>query len=477
MRRVQALVYVLLVGIILGLIGVINEAYVKEQVNWYWTMRPYRVANFDHYVLNPEAERALKPGDAFPGMRQGLPRDGRRAGGRVHDGIAGEEKGRVTMQMRRPQHKVMIAKPFAVSKFDVTFDDWDACVAAGGCPGQRSDAGWDGASQPVINVSWDDARQYVAWLSRMTGKTYRLLTEAEWEYAARAGTQTAYSWGDEIGKGNANCRRCGSQWDGRQTSPVGSFKPNAFGLYDMHGNVWEWVEDCYPRQLQWGAARTARRGQQVAIAVAVSSAAVPGTSVLSTSARPPASGTPPTSGATTWASGSGGRLPLEPVRSRVGRARPERPEPSMMSTVGARVTGGPIPRRRLSRHAQGNGRRRFPSSAPEPVQGGKQARLMQCMNPEWHVSRRYAPRAEGSVWVWIRQALATAANGRFRRISPVAAHSGDRLLSEPTAGTQPCRRDRLFMPRSRPPQSPSRTARWVGREHSHQPALKISKQS
>jgi formylglycine-generating enzyme required for sulfatase activity len=79
----------------------------------------------------------------------------------------------------------------------------------------------------------------------MTGKPYRLLSEAEWEYAARAGTQTAYSWGEKIGKGNANCNGCGSQWDNMQPAPVGSFAPNAFGLNDMHGNVWEWVEDCY----------------------------------------------------------------------------------------------------------------------------------------------------------------------------------------------------------------------------------------
>src|SRR5262249_31617263 len=87
--------------------------------------------------------------------------------------------------------------------------------------------------------------QYVEWFSKMTGQHYRLLTEAEWEYAARAGTTTAYYWGDEIGKGNANCNGCGSQWDNRETSPVGSFKPNAFGLYDMAGNVRQWVEDCY----------------------------------------------------------------------------------------------------------------------------------------------------------------------------------------------------------------------------------------
>jgi formylglycine-generating enzyme required for sulfatase activity len=85
----------------------------------------------------------------------------------------------------------------------------------------------------------------VLWLSKMTGRPYRLLTEAEWEYAARAGSTTAYFWGDDIGKGNANCSGCGSQWDNRQTSPVEAFKPNAFGLHDMAGNVWQWVQDCY----------------------------------------------------------------------------------------------------------------------------------------------------------------------------------------------------------------------------------------
>jgi formylglycine-generating enzyme required for sulfatase activity len=94
-----------------------------------------------------------------------------------------------------------------------------------------------------MNVSWDDAKQYVAWIAKLTGKPYRLLTEAEWEYAARAGTTTTYSWGNDIGQGNANCDGCGSQWDNKQTAPVGSFKPNAFGLYDMHGNVWGWCED------------------------------------------------------------------------------------------------------------------------------------------------------------------------------------------------------------------------------------------
>ncbi len=96
-----------------------------------------------------------------------------------------------------------------------------------------------------MNVSWEDAQSYVRWLSGKTGKPYRLLSESEWEYVARAGTETAYSWGDHIGENRANCDGCGSQWDGKQTAPVGSFAANGWGLYDMHGNVREWVEDCY----------------------------------------------------------------------------------------------------------------------------------------------------------------------------------------------------------------------------------------
>ena len=146
----------------------------------------------------------------------------------------------------RPRHEVRIGEPFAVGKYEVTFAQWDACVAGGGCRGYRpDDRGWGRGDRPVINVNWEDARGYVEWISRRTGEEYRLLSEAEWEYVARAGTTTRYWWGEEIGKARANCDGCGSRWDDDRTGPVGSFRANEFGVYDMHGNVWEWVEDCW----------------------------------------------------------------------------------------------------------------------------------------------------------------------------------------------------------------------------------------
>ena len=146
----------------------------------------------------------------------------------------------------KPVREVRIVAPFALSAREVTFAEWDACVSAGGCGGHRpDDRGWGRGDRPVINVSWDDARSYVSWLSRRTGERYRLPSESEWEYAARAGSTSKYSWGNEVGRNRANCNGCGSRWDGQRTAPVGSFAPNAFGLYDMHGNVYEWVEDCW----------------------------------------------------------------------------------------------------------------------------------------------------------------------------------------------------------------------------------------
>ncbi|MES3022145.1 MAG: SUMF1/EgtB/PvdO family nonheme iron enzyme [Pseudomonadota bacterium] len=145
-----------------------------------------------------------------------------------------------------PQHRVSIANELAVGRYAITFEQWDACVAGGGCGGYRpSDEGWGRQRRPVINVSWDDAQLYLKWLGKKTGKAYRLLSEAEWEYAARAGTTTARYWGPDVGVGNMNCTYCDSRLAEKdRTAPVGSFAPNRFGLYDMLGNVAQWTEDC-----------------------------------------------------------------------------------------------------------------------------------------------------------------------------------------------------------------------------------------
>jgi formylglycine-generating enzyme required for sulfatase activity len=164
------------------------------------------------------------------------------------------EKGRDNNE--GPQRKVAIRQPFAVGKLEVTFAQWDACAAEGGCKHKPGDEGWGRAKRPVINVSWPDAKEYVAWLSSKTGKTYRLLTEAEWEYAARGLTNAssphpAFSTGPTINYKQANYDANFTYADGKmgiyrqKTLEVGSLPRNTFGLHDMHGNVWEWVEDCY----------------------------------------------------------------------------------------------------------------------------------------------------------------------------------------------------------------------------------------
>ena len=145
-----------------------------------------------------------------------------------------------------PRRRVTL-RSFALGVKEVTFDEWDACVRGGGCDGYRpDDRGWGRGARPVINVSWKDAQAYVSWLSEITGAQYRLPSESEWEYAARAGTTTPFHTGATISTDQANYN---GSYDGgtyrRRTTPVGTFAPNAFGLYDVHGNVWEWVEDCW----------------------------------------------------------------------------------------------------------------------------------------------------------------------------------------------------------------------------------------
>ena len=145
-----------------------------------------------------------------------------------------------------PQHAVTIAQPFAAGVYEVTFAEFDACLADAdsGCVRWPSASGWGRGRRPVVDVNWADARSYAEWLSERTGERYRLLSEAEWEYAARAGTTTPFHTGATISTDDANYRRRDGTARGR-TLPVGSFDANAFGLHDMHGNVWEWVQDCW----------------------------------------------------------------------------------------------------------------------------------------------------------------------------------------------------------------------------------------
>ncbi|MCB2101167.1 MAG: SUMF1/EgtB/PvdO family nonheme iron enzyme [Rhodobacterales bacterium] len=157
-------------------------------------------------------------------------------------GVIGTDGGR---PQEAPRHALRVDRPFALSRFEVTFDEWTACRQAGACAADPHDHDWGAGRRPVMNLTYADIGQYLDWLARKTGKPYRLPSEAEWEYAARGGTDTPFWWGAEAGKGRANCRKCGTPWSGKGSAPVGSFAANPFGLYDTAGNVWEWVADCW----------------------------------------------------------------------------------------------------------------------------------------------------------------------------------------------------------------------------------------
>jgi formylglycine-generating enzyme required for sulfatase activity len=159
-----------------------------------------------------------------------------------------------------PQRLVRVVKPFAIGQFEITFDDWNACVKDGSCHEKLKDEGWGRGTRPAIQVSWDDITDdYLPWLSKKAGHVYRLPSEAEWEYAARAQGRTRFSFGsssDEICAFGNGADQTAKEQNGAgsvagcsdgfsYTAPVGSFRPNQFGLFDMHGNVWEWVEDCW----------------------------------------------------------------------------------------------------------------------------------------------------------------------------------------------------------------------------------------
>ncbi|MDK9721327.1 MAG: formylglycine-generating enzyme family protein [Rhodospirillales bacterium] len=174
--------------------------------------------------------------------------------------VMGSENGH---ENERPLHPVTIVKSFALGRYEVTFDDWQACMAAKACTRNPDDHQWGRANRPVMNVTYDDAQQFLAWLSKKSGKRYRLPSEAEWEWAARGGVDSLYPWGDKMEPGRANCRDCGAEpFGGFSTAPVGSYPPNLFGLYDMNGNVWEWTEDCWHPDHRGGANSQKPRGPE-----------------------------------------------------------------------------------------------------------------------------------------------------------------------------------------------------------------------
>jgi formylglycine-generating enzyme required for sulfatase activity len=221
------------------LVGGLAAALILSVVGWKYqrTLQNefYRVTTVT--ALGAERERTLKPHETFQECRDCpkmivVPAGAFKMGSPDSDHIKGES----------PQHDVTIAQQFAVGIYEVTFREWDACATHGDCnPNIR--AGDERLNQPTVNVSWNDAQTYVAWLSKITGKAYRLLTEAQWEYAARATKPTYYSFGNDDGMLDQYAWYAANS--GAQTHEVGQKKPNLFGLYDVHGNVSEWVEDCH----------------------------------------------------------------------------------------------------------------------------------------------------------------------------------------------------------------------------------------
>jgi formylglycine-generating enzyme required for sulfatase activity len=249
MQRVATGLLIGIVAIAAGVIGWANHAKLNDLYMWQVTMRgPFLSTAAQHSVR--------RPGEVFAECAKGCPQMVVIPEGKFKMGASQDEQPPYDRDVSSyPQHDVTIPNPIAVGRYTVTFEEYDLCVQGTSCREPRSDKGWGRGRQPVINISWEDAQTYVQWLSRLSGAKYRLLSEAEWEYAARAGTQTAYSWGDDVGHNQANCNGCGSKWDGVSPAPVGSFPPNAFGLYDMLGNVWQYVEDnfiCRPGQPSCG---------------------------------------------------------------------------------------------------------------------------------------------------------------------------------------------------------------------------------
>ena len=204
---------------------------------------------------DPPATPATAPAPASePARAAGGPSLLQKAGTDIHDCpacpvLAAIAPGVFTMgsnssdPSEKPARRVTVETPFAIGRTEVTVGQWNACVEAGACPHNNEAA--RAPSTPARDVSWDDAQLYVKWLTKISGKPYRLPTEAEWEYAARGGTASRYWWGEEMRRGSANCKDCGEPWQADGPAPAASFAANGYGLHDMNGSVWEWVEDCW----------------------------------------------------------------------------------------------------------------------------------------------------------------------------------------------------------------------------------------
>jgi formylglycine-generating enzyme required for sulfatase activity len=228
--RVQALVGVLVFALVGGLTAWWKGPWLKELA---YQLTHVHALSLDR-VHSLEEAATFKDCDGCPDMVV-IPEGTFLMGSPENQGLPRE----------RPQHEVVIAAAFAMSRHEVTFDEWDVCAAHGDCYSRISSGKWERGLQPVINVSWQDAQVYVQWLSRITGKLYRLPTEAEWEYAARAKSQKLYAFGNDDEKLLKLYSWYSENSDEQPHKVETTLKANNFGLYDMHGNVWEWVEDCY----------------------------------------------------------------------------------------------------------------------------------------------------------------------------------------------------------------------------------------
>ncbi len=235
----------------------------NQGIPWGFTLFPVLAAAA---LASPSPTAAQEPGETFRDC-EACPLMVVVPAGSFTMGSPDDEEGRYRLE--GPQHEVTIGSPLAVGVYEVTFEEWDACVAAGGCSGYSpGDEGWGRGRLPVINVSWEDAQAYAQWLSGETGEDYRLLSESEWEYVARAGTETARYWGEDAAEQCLHANGLdqdlartneGRAWmeeynrmspvpcsDGHgRTAPVGSYPANAFGLHDIVGNTNEWTQDCW----------------------------------------------------------------------------------------------------------------------------------------------------------------------------------------------------------------------------------------